>query len=141
MIRWLFFITAALSLFAVPAYADLAVIASRETAEKITPKLLRKIYLKRKVLWEDKTRIVPVNLPSRSTLRAQFTKEILRMEHKDLVVYWNEQHYKGVRPPVVVDSETAVKAFVREVKGAVGYIDAGSVEPDLKVLYRIRGAE
>lgn len=140
MIKRLLFITVSLLIFAAPSAfsAELVVISSHKTFEKISHKLLSKIYLKRKILWKDKTRIVPVNLPSRSPLRALFTKEVLRMDHKDLVVYWNEQHYKGVRPPVVVESEEAVKAFVREVKGALGYIDADSLEPDLKVLYRIK---
>ncbi|MDT8317055.1 MAG: hypothetical protein RQ824_03555 [bacterium] len=143
MIKRFLFITASLLMFAAPSAfsAELVVISSHETSEKISSKLLRKIYLKRKILWQDKTRIVPVNLPARSSLRAFFTKETLHMDHKDLVLYWNEQHYKGVRPPVVVESEEAVKAFVREVKGALGYINADSLEPDLKVLYRIREGE
>lgn len=140
MIKRFFFIAFSLLFFAVPPATarNLAVITSYETSEKIGPKLLRKIYLKRKVLWKEKTRIVPVNLPSQSAIRAQFTEKILRMGHKDLVVYWNEQHYKGVRPPMVVESEEAVKVFVREVKGSVGYIDAGNLEADFKVLYLIK---
>ena len=141
MKRWLF-IAIVIAIF-LPAHLrasseEVLVITARKSAEKLSIKDLRRIYLKRKVLWKDGSKIVPVNLPSTNNLRKAFSHEILGMGHRELVDYWNEQHFKGVRPPVVLDSEEAVKAFVKEVEGAVGYISSKNREPGLIILYRIQ---
>ena len=117
---------------------EILVVSLKGTKERISEKTLRKIYLKRKVLWGDNSRIVPVNLPAISNLRVQFADKILGLSHRDLVDYWNEQHFQGIRPPEVVQSEEAVKIFVREVDGAIGYISSKNLDPDLTVLYRIK---
>jgi len=122
-----------------PAGGDeILVISMKKKNEKISEKLLRRIYLKRKILWENSTRIVPVNLPAESPLRRAFTGSIVRLSHRDLVDYWNAEYFKGVRPPEVAGSEEAVKRFVRQVEGAIGYISSQNMEPDLTVLYRIK---
>lgn len=117
---------------------EILVVSLKETKGKISEKTLRKIYMKRKVLWENNLRIVPVNLPANNNLRVLFADEILGLSHRDLVDYWNEQYFQGIRPPEVVQSEEAVKIFVRQVEGAIGYISSKKLDPDLKVLYRIK---
>lgn len=120
---------------------EVLVVTASKSAEKLSAKKLRRIYLKRKVLWKDGSRIVPVNLPSTNNLRKAFSDEVLGMGHRELVDYWNEQHFKGVRPPVVLDSEEAVKAFIKEVEGAVGYISSKNMEQGLIALYRMQVAK
>ncbi len=128
-------------LAAVPSIAgtddEIVVITARPPADRVTAKTLERIYLKRKILWSDGQRIVPVNLPANHPLRAAFTKRILKRSHGALVEYWNERHFNGVHPPVVVESEEAVKRFVREVDGAVGYISRSSLEPGIEVIFTI----
>lgn len=124
------------------AMAEEIVIVSRSAPkESITGKGLSRIYLKRKVLWEDGKAIVPVNLSSQHPIRASFSQTILKKSHRELVDYWNEQHFKGVNPPVVLESEEAVKIFVRQVEGSIGYISRKNLEPDLIVLYAFEAKE
>jgi len=117
---------------------DIVVISASAPSERVTARTIERVYLKRKTMWQDDSAVVPLNLPSANPVRMEFTGAVLRRSHRSLVEYWNEQHYKGVRPPMVVESEEAVKAFIREVKGSIGYIDASKLEPDLKVLYLIK---
>lgn len=116
---------------------DIAVIGNGVPSEEITEKTLERIFLKRKTRWKLGGRIVPLNLPSQSELRGFFSERILKRSHRELVEYWNIQHFKGKNPPLVLESEEAVKIFVREVEGAIGYIRAENLDPDLEVLFTI----
>lgn len=116
---------------------DIAVISLVRPEEGITLKVLRNIYLKKKMVWKDGRMIIPLNLPPQNRLRVIFSEKILRKEPRELVEYWNEQYFKGVTPPVVLESEEAVKRFVIEVEGTIGYIRKKNLEPGLEVLYVI----
>ncbi|MBI5598740.1 MAG: hypothetical protein HY890_03270 [Deltaproteobacteria bacterium] len=116
----------------------IVVICHEAPKETIDEKTLERIYLKRKMLWDDGRKVIPVNLPAQNPLRNSFSDRVLRRRHVELVDYWNEQHFRGITPPTTVESEEAVKVFVREVDGAVGYISARNLDPDLNVLYTIR---
>lgn len=120
---------------------EIVIISSSAPKESITEKGLSRIYLKRKVLWEDGKAIVPVNLSSQHPTRVSFSQKILKKSHRELVDYWNEQHFKGVNPPLVLESEEAVKIFIRQVDGAIGYISRKNLEPDLVVLYTFETKE
>ncbi|MBI5682349.1 MAG: hypothetical protein HZC45_04145 [Deltaproteobacteria bacterium] len=115
----------------------IVVISLVKPNEKITAGMLKGIYLKKKVFWKDEMRIIPVNLSPQNEIRNIFSKKILSMEHRELVEYWNEQYFKGITPPPVLESEEAVKRFVIEVDGAIGYIRKKNLEPGLEVLYTI----
>ncbi|MBW6488098.1 hypothetical protein [Sulfurimonas sp.] len=58
------------------------------------------------------------------------------MNFERLKSYWAAQHYLGKRPPVGMHSEESVKAFVKNVEGAIGYINVKNLDNDIKVLYR-----
>ncbi len=107
-------------------------------AEKISRKTIEKIYMKRKFLWKNGKRIVPINLPASAPIREVFTKAILKRDHRTLVEYWNGKHFSGINPPVILKSEEAVKRFLRKVPGSVGYISAENIEADLRVIYTIK---
>lgn len=118
-----------------PAPAPEIVLVSRKApGEAISGRMAARVFLMERLFWKDGSRIVPVNLPPDHAARQTFSRAVLRRERRDLVAYWNEQHFKGVNPPVVLESEEAVKAFVRQVDGAVGYIRRDQLDPDLTVL-------
>jgi len=116
---------------------EIAVISRYLPSETVTEKTIAKIFLKRKVLWGDIKKIIPVNLSPQNPLRILFSQKVLKKSHRELVEYWNEQHFKGINPPIVLESEEAVKIFVRQVDGAIGYIRSKNLEPDLRVLYTV----
>ena len=92
------------------------------------------IYLLRLTTWPDGSHIVPVNREATSILRAEFTSRVLQEDNADLATYWNQMHYMGKMPPVVQESRQAMIAFVRNVPGAIGYINGSQAPPDVKVL-------
>jgi len=122
-----------------PAWAlqpapQIALVTRKAPGETISERAAARVFLKERLFWKDGSRIVPVNLPPDHAARQTFSQAVLKRERRELLAYWNEQHFKGVNPPVVLESEEAVKAFIRQVDGAVGYIRRDLVDPDLTVL-------
>lgn len=124
-----------------PASAnDIVLVSRKPPGEAISARTAARLFLKEQLFWKDGSRIVPVNLPPDSAARERFSRAVIGRERRELVAYWNEQHFKGVNPPVVLESEEAVKAFVRQVEGAVGYVRRDALDPDLTVLLVIPGS-
>lgn len=95
---------------------------------------LAQIYKRRKLLWRDGSRIVPVNLPADSALRSLFSRAVLRQSPEQQEDYWNQQYFQGVLPPHVLESETAVLRFVAGTAHAVGYLSYCAVDASLRVV-------
>jgi hypothetical protein len=66
--------------------------------------------------------IIPINLPTNSPLRDKFSRVVFGRSPEALSEYWDRMSFRGVRPPVVQNSEQAVMLFVSRVKGAIGYV-------------------
>lgn len=118
--------------------AEIVLVSRKVPGETITERTAARVFLKERLFWKDGSRIVPVNLPPEHSARLLFSDAVLRRERRELLAYWNEQHFKGVNPPLVLESEDSVKAFVRQVDGAVGYIRRDQLDPDLTVLLVVR---
>ena len=95
---------------------------------------LKKIYLMKKHFIGE-MKVIPVNLPSSSALREEFNAKVLKMNNNRLNRYWTKQHFQGVHPPLVQPSTQAVKKFVQNVQGAIGYIPKEQLDDTLEVLY------
>ncbi len=67
-------------------------------------------------------RVIPVNLPLTNPIRSQFSSAIFEHSPVALSEYWDRMSFRGLRPPVVQQSEQAVILFVSRVKGAIGYV-------------------
>lgn len=119
---------------------EIVLVSKKAASEAVSERVAARVFLKERLFWKDGSRIVPVNLPPDHTARQTFSRAVLRRERRELVAYWNEQHFKGVNPPVVLESEEAVKTFIRQVDGAVGYIRRNQLEPDLTVLLAVQGS-
>ena len=95
--------------------------------------ILRDIYLKKIFVDRDGHRLIPVNLPPDSPLRAAFTHILIRMPDSQLQDYWNRQYFQGVSPPYVLASQQAVVRFVASTPGSIGYVSACFLQPDVHV--------
>jgi hypothetical protein len=96
---------------------------------------IRDIYLGKRHLIGT-VRIIPLQLGAENPLRRQFESEILHMSRPALQAWWVRRHYLGQRPPRVVGSAEAVLAYVRQVKGAVGYVpESLAGEANVTALY------
>ncbi|WP_020649597.1 hypothetical protein [Solimonas variicoloris] len=116
---------AALPWAAARAEGAIAVIAAPARAEaRLDLDTLALIYQRKRQYWPDGSRIQPVNLAADHPLRLAFSRAVLGMDAAALESYWNEQYFRGVRPPYVVASSEAMLRFVAETPGAIGYVDA-----------------
>jgi hypothetical protein len=116
----------------------IAVVVGRESfVTEVTPDTLRELYLRRQRLWANGAVAIPVNLPAGHALREDFSRLVLGRSSRDLVAYWNGRYFEGIRPPVVLPSAAAVRAYLAAEPGAVGYLPADEVDDTCKVLLKL----
>lgn len=134
----LFILLLAINLLSV-AHADILIVAHPDVpVSKIQTSELADIFLKRHASLGGGTGAIPVNRPANSELRQQFESAVMHgMSARELKNYWLKMRFKGVRPPLVQDSDEAVILFVRRVSGAIAYINSNKVPEGLKLLARI----
>lgn len=136
MRRLLFILLAAASLLPHPAVAaeePLAIIVPRNfSSNPPNAQELALIYKRKKLSWDDGTRIQAVNLPPDHPARRQFSQRILKTAPEALAQYWNTMYYHGVFPPHVVASPEAMLRFVAETTGGIGYVSACKLDARVK---------
>ncbi len=115
-------------------FANEYVVVANQNMQDVSQTQLRAIFLK-KISILDNMNIIPVNLQARDSLRVNFEKRVLKMSFGRLKSYWTKQHYLGRRPPLSMKSQESIKAFIKRVDGAIGYIEKDNLDRELKVLY------
>lgn len=84
---------------------------------------LRNAYLKKEIEWTDGRTILPVDLTMKSTVRDEFTREVIKKTSAQLRNYWNQRIFSGQgAPPLEAEVGTSVIAYVLANPGAVGYL-------------------
>jgi hypothetical protein len=124
--------------FTLGIYAkNLVLIAGKQTPiTHLSAGDIKSIYLKKHIYWHN-VKLVPLNLPPEHTFRRRFEKEVLKMDRQHLQRYWTRQHYLGHRPPFRVKTPESVVAFVKKVRGAVGYVPEEMADKNVTILYRL----
>lgn len=100
----------------------------------LSQKQVKDIFLKKKT-FIDSQEVIPINLPASEKGRSIFEEKLLGMDRTEIGNYWISQHYQGITPPLTQKSQAGVKAFLKNAKGAIGYIEKSQLDSDLKVLY------
>lgn len=132
---YLFFLT---QLFLSSAYADLLVIGHPDVSvTAIQPSELADVFLKRHATLDNGSNIIPVNRSANSSVRTHFENEVLGLSEREIKNYWLKLRFKGIRPPIVQDSDEASILFVKRVAGAISYIEGEHVPSGTKLLLRI----
>jgi ABC-type phosphate transport system substrate-binding protein len=121
-----------------PVYGgEIAIIVNKENAiEDISFRELAMILKMEKKFWDDGSQIYLVTRGSRSPEKEAVLKAVYKMDEQELKKFWLTKIYQGAVPsfPKVVTSNQSLKAFVRQVPNAVGYIDAAYADGSVKVL-------
>jgi len=104
--------------------------------DSIERKELANIFLGIKRKWDSGTVITPIEQSLRSTVRAEFAKEILKRSPAAVLEYWKRELQRGTkRPPAVKSTDGEVIAFVASKPGAIGYVSAAwQVDETVKTL-------
>lgn len=115
------------------------IVASNQSIDdlKLVPNQLSLIYWRKQLYWPKGLRIKPINLITEHPLRQQFSQAVLGSAPKTQIDYWNGQYFNGVLPPYSVNSEEAVLRYVTQTNGAIGYVNACSVDSRVKAFFWI----
>jgi ABC-type phosphate transport system substrate-binding protein len=118
---------------------DIAVVVAAASVpdSSVTMATVAGIYLRKRQMWHDHSRIVAVNLPATHPLRHDFSLRVLGRDPAALQAYWNKEYFHGVLPPIVLASEEAVMRFVAETPGAIGYVSNCMVDKRVAVVLLI----
>ena len=111
------------------------IVNNANSIKEIDKDQLSDIFLKKISKWNDKKKIVPVNLNAESNTRQSFAKSVHNKSVNAVKAYWQKKIFtgKGV-PPVEKRSNAEVIAFVRENAGAIGYVSLKANVKDVKVV-------
>ncbi len=87
-------------------------------------------FLRKVKAWPDGTGVEPVDLRSTSEVREVFSREIHNRSVRSILLYWQRQVFSGrTTSPPTFESDAEVLRFVRERRGAIGYVsDTASIE-------------
>ena len=114
---------------------DMIVVTSTTSGiQNISQKQIKEIFLKKRNFIGE-AEVIAINLSASEPTRIDFEEKILNMDRTELAAYWAGQHYQGISPPVTQKSQISLKAFLKNVKGAIGYMEKSQLEPGLKVLH------
>lgn len=86
---------------------------------------LEDAFLKKTRTWPGGEVIQPVDLPQSSSVRRQFTRQVLRRSLEAVRAYWQQRIFSGrdLPPPELASDQEVVK-YVSRNRGAVGYVRA-----------------
>lgn len=116
---------------------EIAIIVNKENAiEDISFRELAMILKMEKKFWDDGSQIYLVTRGTRSPEKEAVLKTVYKMDEQELKKFWLAKIYQGAATsfPKVIASNQSMKAFVRQVPNAVGYIDAAYADDGVKVL-------
>ena len=112
------------------------VVGAKSEIPEVTLDALRELYLRRRRVWPDGSRVIPVNLPVDSDTRRRFSKRVLGRLPQDLSGYWNRLYFDGIQPPVVLRTSEAVCAYLAVEPKAIGYVRVDEVDgEECRVLF------
>ncbi len=80
-------------------------------------------------------RRTPVDQRANSSVRQTFSEAVLRRSVSAVKRYWQQRIFSGRDlPPLEVDSDEAVVAYVLKHRGAIGYVSGGAKIDRTKVV-------
>ncbi|MFC4698862.1 hypothetical protein ACFO4O_01635 [Glaciecola siphonariae] len=83
--------------------------------------------------------LTAIELPPENEVRILFNTKVVGLTEARIQSYWAQMRFAGrKKPPQQLDSVESVVSFLRDNKGAIAYVPAGTdVPPDLKVVYQV----
>jgi len=91
--------------------------------------------LKKRTKWSNGTDVIAVDLGTKSSARATFSKDILGKTVAQVRAYWQQSVFSGKdTPPREMESDNAVLEFVKANHGAIGYVSANANTDGVKVI-------
>ena len=128
---------AALVLFSGAASAaSIAIITSTDNRGiGITKDEISNVYLGNSGTYGSGVTATPVDQKSGSAIRKKFLKAVTGKSEQEFTRHWSTRRFSGKgKPPKQLSGDTAVKRWVSENPGAIGYINGKSMDKTVKLL-------
>lgn len=111
------------------------VVNAQSAAETLDRAFIADAFLKKVTRWPDGEAIRAVDLRFEAPTRQEFSEQVLQRSPAAVRSYWQQRIFtgRGVPPPELASDE-AVLAYVREHRGAVGYVSARAETSSVRVL-------
>ncbi|MDP3084711.1 MAG: hypothetical protein Q8N44_13625 [Rubrivivax sp.] len=98
--------------------------------------LAQRIYSGRAIAIGE-TPVTPLNLPPGHAVRQAFMDAVMQQPDDKYIAYWTVRRHVGKgTPPRELASAAEVIAFVQRTPGAIGYIPASALRPEMNLLLR-----
>lgn len=120
---------------ALSAAGDLVLIGNPSLREStLRKKDVKNIYLGKKRVWKDGTKIV-FAIQTEKDLLKLFLKEYVGKSPSQYDNFWRNRIFSGKgSSPLTFDGNQEMINFVSKTKGAIGYVSAGSNLEDIKTI-------
>lgn len=103
------------------------VVNNANDTQSVTKQQLSRCFMKQTTTWINGQTIAPVDQAASSTVREEFSKEVLGRDVSAVKSFWQRQIFSGRSvPPPEKASDEEVLAFIRANPGAVGYVSAAA---------------
>lgn len=103
------------------------VVHASNPVSELSAQEVSRMFLKKVVRWQDGTRVLPVDLEERSAVREGFSQRVHGKDTAAIKAFWQRMIFSGREvPPPEMKSAREVLDYVRQHKGAVGYVPAGT---------------
>ncbi|MEO7622081.1 MAG: phosphate ABC transporter substrate-binding protein [Gallionella sp.] len=118
------------------AYADVVVIVSAKSPiTSLTAEQTAKIFLGKVDTFPDDGDAVPIDQVEGSAIRDEFYSKVVHKSFSQVTAYWAKVIFTGDgRPPVMLESNVAVRKAIANNPNAIGYIDKSAVNRSVRVI-------
>jgi ABC-type phosphate transport system substrate-binding protein len=126
----------AMSTVTANAYADVVVIVSAKSPiTSLTAEQTAKIFLGKVDTFPDDGDAVPIDQVEGSAIRDEFYSKVVHKSFSQVTAYWAKVIFTGDgRPPVMLESNVAVRKAIANNPNAIGYIDKSAVNRSVRVI-------
>jgi ABC-type phosphate transport system substrate-binding protein len=115
--------------------AEVAVVVNKANTAVVSDSDISRVFLGKLKQFANGTSVEPVNQKMGSAVRNEFESKVLNKSASQVKAYWSKQVFSGKgKPPQEVASDQEVLAIVSANAGAIGYVDAASVNDSVKVV-------
>ncbi|MBU1311421.1 phosphate ABC transporter substrate-binding protein [Rheinheimera muenzenbergensis] len=115
--------------------AAIAVVVHPSNQTSLTQEDLARLYTGKLSAFTDGSSAVPVNLADSAPLRSEFDQKALGRSSSQVKAFWSKLVFTGKgTPPKEVASDAEVLTLVANNPNIIGYVSAGAVSDQVKVL-------
>jgi ABC-type phosphate transport system substrate-binding protein len=119
------------------ALADVvAVVSAKSPVTALSKNQLLDIFLGRANRYPDGTPASPIDQAEGSPLRDEFYTKVAGQTAAQMLAYWSKIIFTGRgQPPPTVSNDAEMKKRIRDITGAIGYIDRAAVDDSVRIVF------